>query len=354
MKTIIHIFLLLISVFTNASSFDQNPANIQVKQKESADRLFRIQIENTDGLEGIFKSEIPGETFNRSANGFDIYFTLSNDLSLLRVFKVAPKDDDFGYTHGYAVSGGKKLENDQYLRFEYTSDLYTRPLNPSQTESANAVGEVVVKQFFVNDNIARFVLDNINEGKLFYWRGEFGWEKLDNRQTNNAAQASRQQELLHNFLNRLDPGTTKKPVYVTEAEITSEGLIVGAYVGLQKYFKPIESCGVGGRIEIGHRENQIKDADYSEASAFGSAICQQPGSKSISYRLDVGVQNRLHDEGRQEEAFVDISVSVKTWRVGIKVEKIQGELHNYMKYNLPNIETGESDSTTSLYFHKKF
>lgn len=354
MKNIVFAFLVVVvSILVQAQPQSAKPVSLDVKGKAAAvsHRLFRVRVESKDA---IFKGGIPGDTFNRTKDDVDVYFTLNNDLSLLNVINVAPKDDDYGYTHGYTASVGGSLPSDHYLRFEYSSDLYTRPVDLENPEVKTEHGQVEVKQYFVNDNVARFVIDNINQGKLFYWRGELGWEKLDNRKTNSAAAASRQQEVLHELLNSSDSGSTKKPIYVTDKPTTKEGLVVGAYAGLQKYFKFDKSiCSYGVRAEVGQRENEIKGADYSEVAAFGNAICQS-GPKSISYRLDVGVREQLHDEGRQEKFLVDFSVGVKTWRVGLKVERIKDDLHNYMEYNIPNIKTGDNDATSSIYIHKKF
>lgn len=315
--------------------------------------VIRIKFQDARDVPQIFRQFLPGENFERP-RGISVYLSVTNDYNLLNPIAVGAETDDNGYTHGSKVSIGGFLPTGHYLTFDASSDLYTQEIEGSAKQLPD--GGRGLDQHFTNENILKFVIDNIDNARseTFYWKAEAGWQQLQSDSRGNVLTAATQQDKFHQMVNNLKPGQTKTPTYVSDGEKTRDGIIMGLYLGIAKeYVNTKNTCRVRAFTELGGRGSTIDGASYVAANVGGVLWCQA-GPRTLTYRAEIGHNSKAFPNGYEGSGYVDISTGRKNWRIGFRLEQTHGTLNNYQNYNLINAETGKIDPTFTIYYRHYF
>lgn len=313
------------------------------------DGILRIHFDDVRDVPEMYRQFLPGENFDRP-RGITLYFALTNDYNVLNPIAVGADTDDHGYTSGTKIAIGGFLPSGHYLTFEYTSDLYTHPIEGTAKQLPD--GGRSIEQNFTTETVLKFVLDNLDNARAqtFYWKAEAGWQQLKSDDRGGFFHEAKHQDEFHRIVNNAHPGKTKTPIYVSDGEKTRDGFIMGVLLGVAKeYVDSSNTCRVRGFLEGGGRGSTIEGASYAAANVGGVLWCQR-NPNSLTYRAEIGHENKLHQDGYQGTAYADFSTGKKSWRLGFRVEQSHGKLMNYVNYNRNNIDNGKLDPIFMLYF----
>nr|WP_295901314.1 hypothetical protein [uncultured Bdellovibrio sp.] len=358
--------LLSLSSFAAAEEFWQRPfyyereveedpaamAMTMVPQ-ERLGTIVRMDFSDVRDVPTLFRPFIPGENFERP-RGVSIYLALTNDYNVLRPVGVKAETDDHGYTHGAHIAIGGHLPDGYYLSLDYTTDLYTNPLEGTAKKLPD--GGRYVEQHFTNENVLKIVLDNIENArtKTFYWRAEAGWHQLNSKKPGTFMSGATQQQKFHALVNSIQPGQTKTPEDISDGKGVRDGAVLGLYVGIAKeYINAKNTCRARAFAEGGPRGSTLSDASYLAAKIGGTLWCQ-PHRKSLALRAEVGHESKAFTQGYQGTAYADISTGKGHWRIGFRIEQNHGDLINYVNYNLRNTDNGKIDPLFMIYYRYYF
>ncbi|WP_374078455.1 hypothetical protein [Bdellovibrio bacteriovorus] len=322
--------------------------------QEKMGTIVRLDFLSSAEVPALFRQFLPGENFDRP-RGVSIYLALTNDYNVLRPVGVKAETDDNGYTHGTKMAIGGFLPDGHYLSLEYSTDLYTKQINGEAKKLAD--GGRYVDQNFTTENVLKIVLDNVDNarGKVFYWRVEGGWQRLNSQAPGNFfTSGATQQEKFHALVNSARAGQTKTPTNIDDGKGIRDGAILGLYVGVAKeYLNAKNSCRVRAFAEGGSQGSTLSDASFL-AAKFGSALWCQVHPKSLTFKAEAGHESKAFRHGYQGTAYADISTGKGKWRVGFRIEQSHGDLINYVNYNLKNMDNGKIDPLFMIYYRYYF
>lgn len=263
---------------------------------------------------------------------YEVVIVLANDLG---------SGDDYGHTHEFKIVGVTKLSNGIRVRVSYSTDLYTEKIGEKNAEG-------LTPQHFLDENIGKFMADNIDSGKLYYWKGEIGWHQLNDDPSKNIFRGSTQQILFHKIINPFIP--QKQPLNVSEGHGKQNGVLGGISVGVQKNYQH-GSLSIRPQAEIGVSKSTLKDADYE----YASVSLESTYVVRSQYRAGIllGSEAKRHATGTQYTHSVMASVETKHWVVGAGVYANRGELDNHTRYNKPT-KDGKIDPIYMIYGSYRF
>lgn len=310
----------------------------------------KIHIDQSQPLSEEIRSFFFDFGFDPAIEGFDILIGLSNDHNAFAFGLIKERGDDFGYTHGMVLEIGAKLKSGRHFKFKYSSDLYTKAIDGEMIPLSN--GNFAIKQNITNENIARFILDNYDENRLFYWRGELGWHQLKHDpDDSNFLLGSTQQLRYHKLLNSLSPGMNMIPIHLSDDQETKEGILVGLVFGTRQMFIS-ESRRVRLKFEeeLGSEFSAATHNFYNKAEVKASLTFQKAPHK-LAFEIGSGINALTHSKGVQYTSFVDLGIGrARKWRLGIRAEYYNGDLQNDSEYNLINQDLGINDPIAKIYF----
>lgn len=197
--------------------------------------------------------------------------------------------DDWGYTHGLDVGLSCTSADGLAQTFTYSSDLFTDP--DRSTRWYDSSGNSHMDQKFISENIFSFIQDNVNEGKVSYWRRGIGFVNMSSKKKWGLLQSTGQQEWFHDLRNRSKPGDAIDYNYV-EGNTDKWGAFVTLATGLQAKKELSSSCRITASGEIGARLSSLKDSNLiygSINSRFGVAV----GSGQIYARAEYDYKRRM-------------------------------------------------------------
>lgn len=314
--------------------------------------VFRVDYSSLDQtpapLKKILGELIPQEKWTMPIS---LYFSLTNDLNFLRAVGVESDYDDFGYTHGSQLSLIGHLPNGHTLSFNYSTDLYTTPVNGEIGQMTDA--GAAVDQYFTNENILSLIFDTQSKKRVFFWRGEIGLIELSSKYRKNFLSADYQQLLLHKFINETLEGDTKSPRNINNGKHDRHGIFLGIYAGISKtLIEDFHSCESTLNAEVGGRMGGISQTHFTKEKLALILSCQQ---KRIAQKIqfEIGLESIQHSKGQQQKPYFDFSVKKKKWRFGFRMEAPSGDLINYVDYNLPNINTHDNDFLYKIYMERQ-
>ncbi len=261
--------------------------------------------------------------------------------------------DDLGDTHSTSIQITTQKDFDGRIynvTGSYETSLYTKE-DASKTYT-DKDGIVHTTQNFENVNIFRLMVDNMNEGKTMYWKGEAGFVNVSSKGKWGWAQASNQQEGFHNLINGIHNGLV--PTYTNVGEGKDKwGAFVGAFIGGQKNYELGSRCQMRISGEAGARLASIPKASFLSALGQGDLLAKV--TENVAAKVSVGAESKKHSEGTQTTPFVGVGFETKGgWQGGIQFMKPSGTLEKTSKYNLPNVETQKNDRTWKMYLGKIF
>lgn len=322
------------------------------KNQDQNGYLFRIYFNDVRDLPQKFYDGIKAIIPRRSGKiPVAIMLTVTNDFNVLKVFGLQFDTDDFGYTHGSQLSIIGSLPDGKTLTFDYSTDLYTQPVQGTMVQLPD--GGRRVQQYFTDENIFRLILSNKMNNRLFYWRAELGWQELNSQIRGNYRYGSNQQLHFHDFVNQINVGQTKSFVNLENGKPFRNGPLVGIYYGFHKtILNYYQHCEVNTEIEFGHRESSLHGADLNLLKFELINSCLTNSMKN-QYQLVIGSEVIEHELGTQSKNYFDLSWSSKKWKIGFIFELPQGDLINYQDYNILNIENDQVDPIFKVYLQRR-
>lgn len=302
---------------------------------ETSPLKLKVHTEYRD-IPAIIRSDFDGNKTIREREDFEIVFILSNDSA-------TTDGDDQGNTHGLKVIASQMFKNGITVRAAYSSDLYTE--QPFETKNEDGTKT----QYFADDTITKFIIDNIESKKLFYWKAEVGWQTLTSEESSNILLASSQQRFFHDLAQNINENISTFN-NISAPELESEGLITGLSLGLQKNWHMNEFT-LKTRSQIGIVDSQVREADYD---FFRGKLGLNYSFGTRSIELETFYEERHHIHGVESRFGQGIMLYGRKWDMGIHRVSYRGTPMNYMRYNIPNVDTGEYDSTLLLHTTYRF
>lgn len=302
---------------------------------------FQINDVKLEDLPEGMKSFLPGRAFEMGHGGVKVVVSLPNDNKALGLWGVIFGDDgdDFGSTHGTGINFTKTNKRGITYTLDAQTNLYTKR-NSGAWFKKN--GDKMYSQYFTNENLINFTIDNIYKDKVLYWKAGVGWIQLDSENSDGIIQASKQQSVWHKFLD----------IYNFEYEKDGTGVKNGAnldfFMGIQKNLMLGSSCRVRFYGESGAHISTLND-DYFKIEA-GSTLYYQKEGKGFNGTLGLSTNAKAHSEGIQTQSDISLGLNGKRSGVEFIYHVKSGDLRNHVKYNLVNQGTGKIDPTFSMKF----
>jgi hypothetical protein len=269
---------------------------------------------------------------------FEVTFGLVNDS----VYREKGGTDD-GYTHGAFLVGGYRFQNGLHLTVAYSTDLYTAPVPGDSSPTRN-------EKYFTNENVLRFIADNVQQNKVWYWKAEAGWRRLGNETQCNFLDAECQQIWFHKILN--DFKTVASPVDIAQGRGIQDSPLAGGAIGLQQ-FTPLGKPNIVlvTREDIGTELSTVTDASdaYSDVSVAAAYVLKG------EYRFEFGgkLLSKAFAQGFEFQPGWEAQFGTKHWIVGVERKHYLGTVQNYVLYNLPS-PNGKYDPITTIYVDYRF
>ena len=267
---------------------------------------------------------------------YEVSFAMVNDS----VYRPKGGTDD-GYTHGVQLLGGIRLHNGIHLAVAYTTDLYTAPVpgDPSPTRN---------EKYFTNENLIRFIADNVGQDKAWYWKADGGWRRLSNDVNCNFFDASCQQIWFHNILNKLK--TVSSPVDIEDGRGIQDSPFVGGASGFQQ-FSHLGPIGFINREELGAELSPVDGvSDIYGSYKVGATYVLKRGYR---FEIGLGFLAKAHSQGIEYQPSIEARFDTSHWTVGAERTHYFGDIQNYVLYNLPS-PNGKYDPILKVYVNYRF
>lgn len=269
--------------------------------------------------------------------------------------KISNCGDDFGRTHALGVGVSCTSEDGLSKSFDYSTDLYTKPevvKNGRVQGYRTTEGNPRIKQKFISENIFSFMQDNINKGKVSYWKRGLGFINLTDKKTWGILQGPGQQKWFHSIVNKIaGPGSADTYDYI-DGSLDKWGAFVSLSVGLQEHANLGDRCRISLSAEGGFRAGTLKDSSYGNASA----------NAKISF--DITQSTATYLRGRHEITTRETStVQESTVAAGLERIKTGSFIEAGMTrqkgnrtdvYDSPNYRNGTNDELIFLRIGKSF
>lgn len=299
----------------------------------SEDEVVQLKIETTAG-------ELPQEILDLDdkawmespGSPYEIQLIFLNDN-----IKGSDRDgDDYGHTHGMRIVGATRTKEGINLKVAYSTDLYTKKAG----YQVNGYGP----QNITDENLMRLIVNNIDQDKVWFWEAQIGWQQLSSLDSDNIFYASEQQEMAHKFLKKYQKISV--PVTVPDGRGRVDGVMGDVAIGLQKNVD-IGKVNLNATGLVGSRQSSLKDVDYNYFETSLAAAY----SFSKSFRLSMEVESKIkkHELGTEYSYSFDTSLEMKRLELGAAVTFYDGEVENYVLYNLPSRKDGKIDPMYMLY-----
>lgn len=250
--------------------------------------------------------------------------------------------DDLGFTHGARIEGATKTKNGIRLKLAYSTDLYT-------AKAAKKNAEGLTPQYFTDENLVRFIADNMYEGKLWYWKGEVGWHQLNNIESDNLFYGSAQQMMIHTAFKEYK--SFRHAIPTEEGRGRQNGIMGDVAVGFQRDAE-FKGAQLRAKTQIGTRQSSLDNASYDYASfdLSSSYIIRD----KVKFSVMAETKAIRHQTGTEFNHSLNTSVKTKRWELGAGVMQVDGEVNNYVAHNKPSIKTNEFDPIYKVYMTYRF
>lgn len=321
-----------------------------ILRQELPIKYLKIKVTNENQLTRDVNDVFRDYGFDSANEGYDILIGLVNDHNVYSLGLIKERGDDFGYTHGMIFEIGKKLKNGNHIKFKYSSDLFSKPIDGEVIPLDN--DNFSIRQNITNENIAKLVIDNYDLGKLHYWKGEVGWHQLSQDvKSNNVLLGSTQQLQFHRLLNSIHPGTNMIPINVDNGAPTREGIFTGFFIGSTQIFVSESSkFRLKFQEEVGAQFSAATHTLYKSAD-INSTLTFHRASHKLGFEVGTGIRSQTHSNGVMYTHYFDLGIGrSRKWRIGVRAEYYHNDLNNDSGYNLINPELPGNDPVARIYF----
>lgn len=264
---------------------------------------------------------------------FEVVFIMVNDIGF---------GDDYGHTHGLKIVGATRFEKGIRLKLAYTSDLYSQIIGEENPNGPTP-------QHFMDENVFKFVLDNLEQGNVSYWKAGLGWQELSNEVTDNPLYASKQQVLFHEFLNLFQ--SVKSPQNIPEGYGTKDGIMAIGAIGVHDEIQK-GNLSLSAQAEIGISQSSMNSSDYEYAAINFSSTYQI--SKSVRFNFEMEARAKAHNTGTEYSYLLNGYLQKNNWEFGMGFIQYSGEIDNHVVYNIPSRRDGQIDPVIMMYGTYRF
>lgn len=311
---------------------------------------------NSSKIELTFKSEedlkkalskfVPGRVFDRPTDGWQLVINLPNDNKGLGLFDALFDDygNDEGNTHGLQLSMSKGLDNEYHVTFEYQTNLYTQRTG---TGTSSSDGTYYYDQLFLEDNLAKLLIDNQDKVQAKYFKAGLGWHQLNEEKLGNALLSSaKQQKDWHDLLGR---DNAARYNYIG-GNGTRQGLYLEGAVGRDDELLRGKKHRVISNIEAGAATSGAESTANHIYSNATITLDYQRNPDSFAYRVGASGSIKKYWKSSPDEVRTRITFEMgkKSYSCGTSLVKNWNKRGAaYVKYDL------DSDLLTDIYCRKK-
>jgi hypothetical protein len=225
--------------------------------------------------------------------------------------------NDIYRTHGVELSVSKKTLNGITYTGSFFTELYTKPVAPGVNND----------NYFTEDNLISFFLDNKKQKKTYYWSVGAGVRVLNNQETIGIL-ASGQQKTFHQYVNSSNQ---------TQFHNVKDGLplrwgpFTNLAIGINRTLASRGECSLEFTGEVGaHMSTISKTNKYWAEGSFSGLF----GIRKSLFKVGVKGQTLIHRKGTQITPIVYLAFRRPRWEVTSSVETPTGTMENSMLYNL--------------------
>lgn len=316
----------------------QNPAELMLKTEDCSENLLPqkninfneglgaqsviLEFDNEEQMKKALKNIAPSSILDRPVNSWQFAIHLPNDnkgFGLIdKIFKTKT-GDDYGYTHGMKVSASKALNNKYHLTLEYSTDLYTQMI-PGKNNFKDAGGVIHINQHFLEENLLKLVIDNIDEGKPLYYKAGVGLHNLNNDKAGSLVfSAARQQDKFHEIAIKENFGRHRAYNYIEQGQ-NNLGAYAEADAGVRSSKYISDSLRTTLSAEVG---GAVSTADSKAANLHVKGTAQAdwniPRSK-YALRTEIKAQvDRFNDSSPLQKTYgIGVTLGNKSFQCGVE------------------------------------
>lgn len=295
-------------------------------------KFIKISGLRPDELPEGLRDRIPADILRRSKDGrVDVYFALPNDnmgIGMYQaVFGPGGDGDDFGSTHGFKVGTGKDYDG-YYVNGEFSSNIYTKKASDFYTDDK---GQRRVDQFFTEENILKFIVDNKNKGQATFFEAGAGVINLNREDVRGWLFSSGQQVGYHKLTGAYIPNNISRP-----GESENGVFFEGAFGKFFEYMHRNGKCILEGEVKVSGVASTIENGSSASVSAKGDVYFQD-NPKSNSYAIGAEIESQFHQTDNSPSTNVSVGASVGFKdKYGVKLtakKTVAGARQNYVDFN---------------------
>ena len=314
------------------------------KATSAPTKLVKITYDRAQDIPPELKEIIPGDVFERSQDGrWDLIISMPNDnagFGLWQLITGTDSGNDFGNTHGTKIQIGTDT-NGYYQQGAFETNLYTQQ---ASSFNKNKQGRTKAYQFFTEENILRYLVDNRNKGHVVFYEAGGGVTELNRDDVRGWLFATGQQKTFHKYTADYDF------INIPRNGKNQTGIFAESGIGhfSQALFQN-GSCRISGEIKV----NAIKSTIHNADSLTGSGktnIYFQSGENSWTYNGRVEVATIFHQTANSPASSVGVGAGAGKGSLAISFDAkktISGTPQNYVDFNQ------DTDTTYTIEIIKK-
>ena len=278
---------------------------------------------------GPLDSSKIGEIFDSVENG-SISLSIYNDNGAGELIGIYG-GDDVGNTHGIKLTISKAIGESGYnISFDYSSSLFTNFTTGDVSEEwEDEEGNRYATQNFIEENIAKLILEKEAKGEAFYWKASAGVHQLNKSNTKGtfgAFSALGNQNLWHKGFSSAIPGSARN---YTNTPQSGDELAPMIELKAGKRFSTHDSKDSQAFIDgsIDTRITGVEKASFVGAQAsinYDFTVSDQVA------RATAGVRSKVYVDGSQTHApYAQVKLAGEQYEVGFRYEFYNGNAPDY-------------------------
>ena len=331
-----------------------------------ADNIVRLSIKDKAELKHTLKKiinskklEMPGDVLDRVDN-INFKFLLKNDVAQLE--KGGVSGDDLGFTHQLIVAVTKKLKGTGYHLFlAYETNLYTTPTTPGdENREYSADGNYSVNQYFIEENIAKVILEKEKEGDAVYWKAGGAIHEINKSNTKGtlgSLSALGNQTAVHDAQNNNKAGTSKNLNNISQ-DGSDLGAMIEAVIGKRTSLFTNQNTRIFVKTEASTRLTSIQNA--SNVGADVGVYIDKAFQNGTVIRAGIGKSAKVYiDSSTQDNNYFEIIVGGEEYEGTFRYNLGSGTIAGYQNPLPSNVTNREEhipieEGMIEIYIKKKW
>lgn len=298
----------------------------------------QLHFDSEEEMRRKLKDIIPGAILDRPVDKWEFAVHLPNDNKGWGLFDVLFKStpNDYGNTHGLKFSAARGDGNGYHLTIEYSTNLYTSKV-PGSAEVKDAQGIVHVDQYFLEENLFKLMVDDMDKRNPIYFKAGIGWQNLNNDHVGSVAtSAGKQQQEFHKFLNSVEPGLARKYNNVGRGQ-DNDGLYLEGAFGLQQQKVLSDTMRVRSYQEVGAGGSTIASNTNFVRAEVGASVDYQPSGSKYAARVGSSLEaEKYSGDPMQVSSSVFVEMGKESFKCGTKITRRKGRGPSYHEFDNDN------------------